>query len=154
MSPEEHAGNTREARGASPLNGVVPPVEHRWRKGQSGNPGGRPKGQSITAALREALQREHNGRTVAQHLADQIIKEALRGKFPFAKEVLDRADGKVTDNHDVNISGVPPADSVLRLTDEQKVVYAIELNRLDLLSPRLQEEARKRMSMQGGTHGT
>jgi hypothetical protein len=29
--------------GASPLTGVVPPPEHRWRPGQSGNPRGRPR---------------------------------------------------------------------------------------------------------------
>jgi len=28
--------------GASPLNGVVPPLHRRWKKGESGNPAGRP----------------------------------------------------------------------------------------------------------------
>lgn len=31
-----------QAEHASPFNGVVPPPEHRWQPGQSGNPAGRP----------------------------------------------------------------------------------------------------------------
>jgi hypothetical protein len=27
----------------SPISGTIPPAEHRWKKGQSGNPAGRPK---------------------------------------------------------------------------------------------------------------
>jgi Family of unknown function (DUF5681) len=73
--------------------------DHRWTKGKSGNPGGRPKGKSVTAALRALAESEHNGRPVAELLAEQLMKQALSGKFPFAKEVLERLDGKVADTH-------------------------------------------------------
>src|SRR5688572_9189950 len=36
----------------SPLNGVVPPVDHRWKPGQSGNPAGR---KTAGAVLRDWL---------------------------------------------------------------------------------------------------
>lgn len=36
-------------------------------------------------------------------------------------------------------------DAALRLTDEEKIAYAIQLGRLDLLSPRLREEAQRRI---------
>ena len=34
----------------------LPPAEYRWKPGQSGNPGGKPKGTSITAQLRRLLK--------------------------------------------------------------------------------------------------
>src|SRR5690349_4665088 len=79
---------------ASPLNGQVPPPNRRWKPGQSGNPGGRPKGPGVTAALRALAQTQHNGKSVAEVLAERLMKEALSGKFPFAKEVLERLEGK------------------------------------------------------------
>lgn len=39
-SPEVQAKQAL-APDASPVNGMVPPVEHRWKPGQSGNPAGR-----------------------------------------------------------------------------------------------------------------
>jgi hypothetical protein len=74
---------------------------HRWEKGRSGNPGGRPKGKSITAALRELSLTEHNGKTLVQLLAERLYKDALSGKFPQAKEIIERLDGKVADHHKV-----------------------------------------------------
>jgi Ca2+-transporting ATPase len=50
-----------------------PPEEYRWRKGQSGNPGGRPKGRSVTAAIRELLEHEHNGKPIADLIAEQLL---------------------------------------------------------------------------------
>jgi hypothetical protein len=76
--------------------------------GQSGNPGGRPSGRTLTSIIREVLDSKTikgkplpEGRTVADVLAEVFIAEALKGKFPFAKEVIDRADGKVPDRHEV-----------------------------------------------------
>jgi hypothetical protein len=62
--------------------------------GRSGNPGGRPKGESITSTLRRLVaESEHNGRPIQEVLAEVLLKHALSGKFPFAKEILDRLDG-------------------------------------------------------------
>jgi len=52
--------------GASPISGLPPPVATRWKPGQSGNPGGRPKGESITALLRRVLEQEHHGRPLKE----------------------------------------------------------------------------------------
>ena len=65
--------------------------------GQSGNPGGQRKGKRITTLIREALEREHEGKRVVEALAEIMIREALRGDFRFAKEILERIDGKVPD---------------------------------------------------------
>lgn len=100
--PEPPQGAPRpRPPGASPISGTPPPVSTRWKKGQSGNPGGRPKGLGITAALRELAATEHGGKPIAALIAERMVKEALSGKFNFAKEVIDRLDGKVPDKHQV-----------------------------------------------------
>jgi hypothetical protein len=79
----------------TPRNPAGHLAPHRWGKGQSGNPGGRPKGRSVTAALRELARSEHNGKRLAALLAERVMKEALAGKFPFLKEAVERLEGKV-----------------------------------------------------------
>lgn len=86
--------------------------------GQSGNLKGRPKGSSVTARLRKIL--ENDDGNVAEAIAQVIIREALKGRFRFIKEILDRVDGKVP-NRVVGHDGGP----VL----VQKVV-AFDLDRL------------------------
>src|ERR1051326_836235 len=78
---------------------------HRFEKGRSGNPGGRPKGRGVTAALRELGESEHNGKRLVDLFAELLFKQALSGKFSFAKEVLERLEGKVADKHQVESSG-------------------------------------------------
>lgn len=68
---------------------------HNFKKGQSANPAGRPKGSSVTDRIRKILD-DNNG-NAADALAKAIIKAALKGDFRFAKEILDRVEGKVTD---------------------------------------------------------
>lgn len=79
-----------------------PPVETRFKPGQSGNPGGRPKGVSLTALLREAMEQPDGETTVAQELVNMAIREAKAGNFQFFKEVLDRVDGKVIDKVEID----------------------------------------------------
>jgi hypothetical protein len=89
-APEEQGRN----------RGGVPPAEHRFQPGQSGNPGGRPKGRSLTDRLRAAVeQAELSGRTLPRPIADLLIDamltRALKGDSAMIREVLDRIDGKV-----------------------------------------------------------
>ena len=66
---------------------------HRFEKGKSGNPGGRPKGRSIAARLRELLDQEHHGKEIGDILAERLIKDGLQGKLGHVKEILDRTEG-------------------------------------------------------------
>ena len=86
-----------------PKNNLGGATGKGWLPGQSGNPGGRPRGKSITAKLRKILDSEYtDGKTVADHIVDTIVKEVLdpSGKYgfntPLLKELLDRTEGKVT----------------------------------------------------------
>lgn len=99
----EQANEQAKSR-PSPINGQIPPVEHQFKPGQSGNPQGRPKQVSITKMLRELLARDiRDGTTNADLFLDVGFKAAIGIKqknspdFKFWKEFLDRNDGKVTE---------------------------------------------------------
>jgi hypothetical protein len=73
-----------------------PPKHSQFKKGQSGNPGGRPKGaQSFTAAIRDAGDREvgkdkqGNPITARQFNADKIWHMAGMGDFRSLKLLVD-----------------------------------------------------------------
>ena len=73
---------------------------YRWRKGESGNPGGRPKRKIITEAYEALLETKFpgdpKGRTYAQLLAEGQMKSAIKGKTDAAREVTDRTEGPVS----------------------------------------------------------
>jgi Family of unknown function (DUF5681) len=80
-----------------------PNTETQFKPGVSANPGGRPKGRSITARLRDLLEKgEINGKPVrnGEHLADLvaevIVTKALKGDHRFMQMLIDRVDGKLT----------------------------------------------------------
>jgi hypothetical protein len=77
--PTEEQGNNRE------LGYKRPPVASRFRPGQSGNPGGRRKGDSLTSRIAGILAREtidgrriSGGRCLADLLAETIVRQALK----------------------------------------------------------------------------
>ncbi len=76
--------------------GTVPPPEHRFKPGQSGNPGGRPKAKLITTAYREALELldPKEKKTLAQVLANITVEQARKGNLAALKEITDRTEGK------------------------------------------------------------
>src|SRR5688572_22893683 len=76
-----------------------------FRPGQSGNPGGRKKGESLIAVPRRVLEREHQGRPVGELLVECLVKEGLKGKLPHIKEILDRVEGRVTEKVKLEGSG-------------------------------------------------
>ena len=77
--------------------GNRPPVEHQFKPGQSGNPNGRPRGKSITAALRRLVQENPDGQDLEKALSRVIVKKALEGDHKFVTTILERLDGKVAD---------------------------------------------------------
>lgn len=92
-------------------------VASRWKKGQSGNPAGRPKGATLTEMLREYGEREFlmegEALQVKEHLARAVHTAILMGyRLVEGKKVelsdiawvnclkwlYDRVDGKPTEN--------------------------------------------------------
>jgi hypothetical protein len=76
-------------------------VGTRWKKGSSGNPGGRPKSRLLSEALRNRLaeikEDDPEKRTWAEVIASNLI-EVAASKSPnaiaAANEVSDRAEGR------------------------------------------------------------
>ena len=77
-----------------------PPMEHRWKKGVSGNPRGRPKKQeSLTTLLKEEIARicpaDREKRTWKELIVRATLQLAMKGNATALKEIWERLDGKV-----------------------------------------------------------
>jgi hypothetical protein len=82
---------------------VPPPVEARWKPGQSGNPGGRPKTHLLSEAFREALAEvdPKSQETYAIAIARKIVHLAADKRTKLSSslimaiaEMADRTEGK------------------------------------------------------------
>ena len=71
--------------------------EYRFKKGESGNPGGRPKGMSIEAQLRKRRADGESGEKLVDSLITVALRQALNGDFRFWNSIIERVDGKVAD---------------------------------------------------------
>lgn len=71
---------------------------HRWRKGQSGNPGGRSPMGALARACRTKLGKripyDDAGRRYAEAIADYLGGQALLGDLRSIRELADRAEGR------------------------------------------------------------
>ena len=81
------------------------PKQHRFKKGQSGNPSGKKKGKSLAQYIAEVGDEEHEflqqGKPVTKSLkvaaAERLYTDAVKGKPGAAKLVLD-AESRATGN--------------------------------------------------------
>ena len=119
-----------------------------FRPGQSGNPGGRPKGRGVTAALRRLLEQLHNGRPLEELLAERWLREALAGKPAYLQMLLERTEGKTPERHEVAVAR--GSWRHLEIGDDDKVEMALEFGMVDRLSPRLRELAARRAAERDG----
>ena len=88
-------------------------IHHRFKPGQSGNPGGRPKKDAISSYLRNQLELHipesmksemprafsdlyGESATFGEMLAFKLIDRAAKGNLVALSLVLDRVEGKVT----------------------------------------------------------
>jgi hypothetical protein len=96
----------------------------RWLPGVSGNPKGKPTGRrnfgtDFDLALEEvaeALRLGRNPDKVKIEIVKKGILEALKGKYPFWKEIMERYYGKITEKveMDTKIEEIKKIEEALR----------------------------------------
>ena len=64
--------------------------QHQWKKGQSGNPGGRKPGRTFTAIANRFLA-EH-GDAGLKELVEHVVEQANKGNSGALRELLARID--------------------------------------------------------------
>lgn len=86
-----------------------PQLRPPWQPGQSGNPGGRPKG-TLTRAYADVLKSKDpkTGKIIAEIIADAITAKAAKGDVAAASELADRTEGKPLQQQQVELSLVAP----------------------------------------------
>ena len=92
-----------------------------WKKGQSGNPKGRPKkADCLTSLLKEEIEKvdpeDKDGRTHMEMIVDATMRLAKNGNATALKEIWERMDGKVRDK--LELTG--GAELVQRLIEGRK----------------------------------
>lgn len=96
-------------------------VNKCFKKGEAGNPNGRPKRKTISEQIRDLLQQEgKNGKTNLEELAEVIIKQAKKGRYPFIKEIFERMEGKVADKTQISGADGKPLFDVMDLSDGKR----------------------------------
>jgi hypothetical protein len=81
-------------------NGTFAPghkLGNRFEKGTSGNEKGRPKLTKLTESLRQQLSETSPGadeQTIAEQIAETLIRLAISGDIAAIRECFDRAEGK------------------------------------------------------------
>ena len=81
-------------------------IGNRFKKGETGNPLGRPKLTKLTEALREQLAEAMPNapeRTVAEAVARTLIREAISGNVQAIREIADRTEGKPMQKVDLDL---------------------------------------------------
>jgi hypothetical protein len=99
----------------------------RFKPGQSGNPGGRPKTAPLSQACRELLAdsvpNDREGRTYAQAIAQTLGEKALAGDIRAAQELADRAEGKARQSIEIEHTALRKAFE--RLNEAELQAYAV-----------------------------
>lgn len=77
-----------------------------FKKGQSGNPKGRPRNsKSVTGLIRELAEQEREGgKADREVIAENLIALAKAGEQWAIKEFLDRMDGKATQHIEQDVT--------------------------------------------------
>ena len=68
--------------------------QHKFKKGQTGNPNGRPKLPDLKDAMAKVLAEEKDGMNALEAILKALRAKASKGDVRAAQELLDRGFGK------------------------------------------------------------
>jgi len=92
--------------------------KHKFKKGQTGNPNGRPKKlPELDKLLADVLGEEKDGLTAAEAILKALRLKATKGDVRAAEVLLDRAYGKASQKIENHIKTDTPL--VITLTDDK-----------------------------------
>jgi len=74
--------------------GEIPKGAKPFKKGQTGNPNGRPKLPDLKEAIAKILSEEKDGHTALETILAALRAKAAKGDVRAAQELLDRGFGK------------------------------------------------------------
>jgi hypothetical protein len=89
-----------------------------FKKGQSGNPNGRPKMPDLSEAISKVLADEKDGKTALDAVLMALRNKAVKGDVRAAQELLDRAFGKSKQSMDVTTGGEMINKLVFKMPDD------------------------------------
>jgi hypothetical protein len=83
--------------------------KHKFKKGQTGNPNGRPrKLPELDKLLADVLGEEKDGITAGEAILKALRAKATKGDVRAAEVLLDRAYGKAKQTTETNITTTEP----------------------------------------------
>jgi hypothetical protein len=96
---------------------------HKFPKGKSGNPKGRPKGTgklpALDKLLASVLSEEKDGQTAAEAILKALRKKAANGDIRAAETLFDRAYGKPKQHLEhTGANGGPIQTTVIKFIDD------------------------------------
>ena len=95
--------------------------KHKFKKGQTGNPNGRPrKLPELDKLLADVLGEENDGITAGEAILKALRAKATKGDVRAAEVLLDRAYGKAKQTMDTNVNMLEPLVIVTRAEDLPK----------------------------------
>jgi hypothetical protein len=99
---------------------------YRWKKGQSGNPSGRPKSKTLSDAYRNKLEEpvpnDPEKRTWAELIAEAQVRDAVRGNVQAAREIADRTEGRA--RQAIEFEDATISKAFERMTSDELEAYA------------------------------
>ena len=101
--------------------------KHKYKKGQSGNPNGRPKLPDLKSLI------EDMGEDNIKAVVEALYKQAKKGNVKAIQEVLDRYYGKSQQSIDISTKGESLNKKVdlSKLTEEELREYAALQSKLE-----------------------
>ena len=91
-----------------------------FKKGQSGNPKGRPKLPDIKAAMAKVLAEEKDGMDALEAVLKALRTRAIKGDVRAAQELLDRGYGRSKQSIDHTTDGEKITGFTVEVVDERE----------------------------------